>query len=73
MKLGDLVRRFPMGTDPQEAADYAELGVGIVIGFENALTFDDVATSADIIVMWSGHPGIVWEFPERLEVISEAR
>jgi hypothetical protein len=72
MKPGDLVRRVPMGTDPQEAADYAELGVGMIIGFEKALTVDDVATAADIIVMWPKH-GVGWEFPERLEVISEAR
>ena len=70
MKPGDMVRRVPLGTDPQEAADYAELGVGIVIGFENALTFDD--GFSDIIVMWSGY-GVSREFPERLEVVSEAR
>ena len=62
-----------MGTDPQEAADYAELGVGIVIGFEDAA--EVVAAfgvlAGDVIVMWSGHHGVGWEFPERLEVISE--
>lgn len=72
MKPGDMVRRVPMGTDPQEGADYAELGVGIVIGFENALTFDDLAFDSDIIVMWSRY-GVSREFPERLEVVSEAR
>ncbi len=64
-----------MGTDPQEAADYAELGVGVVIGFED--THDLVAAlgvhRGDIIVMWSGGHGVGWEFPERLEVISETR
>lgn len=70
MKLGDMVRRVPMGTDPQEAADYAALGVGIVTGFEAA---DDLeGLENDVIVMWSRH-GLGWEFPERLEVINETR
>ena len=79
MKLGDLVRRVPMGTDPQEAADYAELGVGVLVGFEDApaplspvLNLEALVFSADVIVMWPKH-GIGWEFPERLEVVNETR
>ena len=71
MKLGDMVRRVPMGIDPQEAADYAELGVGIVTGFEVAGVCLE-GLENDVIVMWPRH-GLGWEFPERLEVVSEAR
>jgi hypothetical protein len=64
-----MVRRVPMGIDPQEAADYAELGIGIVTGFEAA---DPRGHVGDVIVMWPRH-GLGWEFPERLEVVNETR
>ena len=70
MKVVDLVRRVPQGTDPQEIADYAELGVGVIVGTENRDYHN--ATSMDFIVMWPKH-GIGWEFPDRLEVVNESR
>jgi hypothetical protein len=70
MKVGDLVRRVPMGTDPQEAADYAELGIGVVVGIDNR-DYHNV-TNVDYIVMWP-HLGIGWEFPDSLEVVNESR
>jgi hypothetical protein len=75
MKIGDLVRRVPKGTDPQESADYAELGVGIIVGTEDRIslvTYPSTQWDMDYIVMWPGH-GVGWEFPARLEVLNEDR
>ena len=75
MKVGDLVRRVPQGTDPLEAADYAELGVGVIVGTEDRIalvTYPSTQWDMDYIVMWPGH-GVGWEFPSRLEVVNESR
>jgi hypothetical protein len=75
VKIGDMVRRVPQGTDPQETSDYAELGVGVIVGTEDRISAR-LGTSTqwdmDYIVMWPEH-GIGWEFPSRLEVINETR
>jgi hypothetical protein len=73
VRIGDLVRR--VGNTPEEMSDYAELGVGIIIGTEGRPLIgtqrgvrrwgDDV----DFIVMWPKH-GIGWEYPDMLEVMT---
>jgi hypothetical protein len=69
MKIGDLIKR--VGITPDEIADYAELGIGIIIGVENRKA-DYCHTTMDLIVMWPSH-GIGWEYPDRLEVVNASR
>jgi len=66
VKVGDLVKR--VGITPDELADYAGLGIGVVVGFENRDYHN--AMNMDLIVMWPEH-GIGWEYPDRLEIVNE--
>ena len=68
MKIGDLVKR--VGITPDEIADYAELGVGVVVGLEDRDYHNTM--NMDLIVMWPEH-GIGWEYPDRLEVVNANR
>ncbi len=72
MKIGDLVKR--VGITPDEIVDYAELGVGVVVGFENLGVVPNYhnTMNMDLIVMWPEH-GIGWEYPDRLEVVNASR
>jgi len=66
VKVGDLVKR--VGVTPDEIADYAELGVGVVVEIEDRNSHDFI--DVNFVVMWPKH-GIGWEMPDILEVVSE--
>ena len=65
MKVGDLVRRVPMGTDSLEISDCTELGVGVVVEIEDRNSHDFI--DVNFVVMWPKH-GIGWEMPDILAV-----
>jgi hypothetical protein len=64
MKVGDLVKR--VGVTPDEIADYAELGVGVVVEIEDKNC--DAWLDINFVVMWPKH-GFGWEWADMLEVI----
>ena len=64
MKRGDLVRR---NDDTEE-----HLGFGVILRVEvlDYLSREGRAETRDLVVLWPKH-GIGWEYPHRLNVISE--
>ena len=70
MKVGDLVKRVPMGTDPLEISDYADLGVGVVVEIEKKNRHDFI--DINFVVMWPNH-GVSWEMSDMIDVVRKSQ